>query len=36
VASSIVPVAISPAFPENTFTVHTPFEKLESIVGPFG
>src|SRR5262249_61402693 len=36
VASSIVPVAISPAFPEKTFTVQTPFAKLESIGGFFG
>jgi hypothetical protein len=26
VASSIVPVAISPALPEKTLTVHVPFE----------
>src|SRR5262249_60863472 len=33
VASSTFPVAISPAAPDQTFTVHVPFLKLASVVG---
>ena len=31
--SSTLPVAISPALPEKTFTVHVPFAKVASVTG---